>query len=134
MSGPDWIFQLRVYLTRPGGENIFPVEIEERLLGHPSIAEACVVGTPDRKYGEVVGCFLKASEGTICRPGLQEIQDWVMSSMGWSRTPQVVFWVGPDGICLDFPKTGSGKHQKHLLREMAAGYCKTHSVGVRNDQ
>ncbi|KAJ5344307.1 uncharacterized protein N7506_002672 [Penicillium brevicompactum] len=117
-----------------GGENIFPVEIEERLLGHPSIAEACVVGTPDRKYGEVVGCFLKASEGTICRPGLQEIQDWVMSSMGWSRTPQVVFWVGPDGICLDFPKTGSGKHQKHLLRELAAGYCKTHSVGVRNDQ
>ncbi|CAG7995710.1 unnamed protein product [Penicillium salamii] len=108
-----------------GGENIFPVEIEERLLAHPSIAEVCVVGTPDQKYGEVVGCFLKAREGAICRPGLHEIQDWVRPVMGWSRTPQVVFWVGKDGICLDFPKTGSGKLQKHLLRELAAGYGKT---------
>ncbi|KAJ5295647.1 hypothetical protein N7508_010468 [Penicillium antarcticum] len=117
-----------------GGENIFPNEIEERLLAHPSIAEVCVIGTPDPKYGEVVGCFLKASEGSNCRPGLQEIQDWVMLTMGWSRTPQVVFWVGgDDGICLDFPKTGSGKHQKHLLRELAAGYCKSHSVGIRSE-
>ncbi|CAG7929921.1 unnamed protein product [Penicillium olsonii] len=108
-----------------GGENIFPVEIEERLLAHPAIAEVCVVGAPDQKYGEVVGCFLKHSEGAICRPGLKEIQDWVRPSMGWSRTPQVVFWVGKDGICLDFPKTGSGKHQKHLLRELAAGHGKT---------
>ncbi|KAJ5752230.1 hypothetical protein N7520_009147 [Penicillium odoratum] len=113
-----------------GGENIFPAEIEERLLAHPSIAEVCVVGTPDPKYGEVVGCFLKESEGAVCRPGLQEIHNWVMPTMGWSRTPQVVFWVGPDGLCLDFPKTGSGKHQKHLLRELAASHCRSCSVGI----
>jgi hypothetical protein len=49
----------------------------------------------------------------------------------WSRTPQVIFWVGTDGICLDFPKMGSGKHQKHLLRELAAEHCKTHFVSIR---
>ncbi|KAJ5081197.1 hypothetical protein N7456_013435 [Penicillium angulare] len=101
-----------------GGENIFPAEIEERLISHPLISEASVVGLQDSKYGEVVACFLKSPLSEGDRPKTAEIQDWVKSVMSRSKSPQYVFWVGTGGICEDFPKTGSGKHQKHLLREI----------------
>ena len=35
-----------------GGSNVYPREIEEALLTHPAVAEACVVGVPDAKWGE----------------------------------------------------------------------------------
>lgn len=101
-----------------GGENIFPAEIEERLISHPSISEASVVGVRDAKYGEVVACFLKTPLSHAERPKVEEIQEWVKTVMSRSKCPQYVFWVGDDGVCDDFPQTGSGKHQKHLLREI----------------
>jgi long-chain acyl-CoA synthetase len=41
-----------------GGSNIYPREVEEVLLAHPSVAEASVVGRPDREWGEVVVAFV----------------------------------------------------------------------------
>lgn len=41
-----------------GGVNIYPAEIEKELLAHPSIAEACILGTPDEKWGEVPVAFI----------------------------------------------------------------------------
>jgi fatty-acyl-CoA synthase len=41
-----------------GGSNIYPREVEEVLLEHPAVAEACVVGTPDAEWGEVVVAFI----------------------------------------------------------------------------
>jgi acyl-CoA synthetase (AMP-forming)/AMP-acid ligase II len=41
-----------------GGSNIYPREVEEVLLEHPGVCEACVVGTPDAEWGEVVVAFI----------------------------------------------------------------------------
>ncbi len=41
-----------------GGSNVYPREVEEVLLGHPAVAEASVVGRPDREWGEVVVAFV----------------------------------------------------------------------------
>ncbi|GAB1815098.1 acyl-CoA synthetase [Mycobacterium sp. MUNTM1] len=41
-----------------GGSNIYPREVEEVLLEHPDVAEACVVGTPDAEWGEIVVAFI----------------------------------------------------------------------------
>ena len=41
-----------------GGSNVYPREVEEALLEHPGVAEACVVGTPDAEWGEVVVAFI----------------------------------------------------------------------------
>lgn len=101
-----------------GGENIFPAEIEDRLIAHPAVSEASVVGVRDAKYGEVVACFLKSALQPVDRPTTEEIQSWVRDVMSRSKSPQHVFWVGDGGVCEDFPTTGSGKHQKHLLREI----------------
>lgn len=101
-----------------GGENIFPLEIEERLLQHPSIAEASVVAIKDDRYGEVVGAFLKRSPGSNSRPNSEEVSLWVRERLGSHKSPRYCFWIGDAGVGDDFPKTGSGKYQKHLLREL----------------
>ena len=100
-----------------GGENISPVQVEERLLEHEAIAEACVVGIKDDKYGEVVGCFLRQADKKS-RPSSAELSDWTRQQLGSHKTPQHVFWLSDPGVVSDFPKTGSGKHQKHIIRAL----------------
>lgn len=100
-----------------GGENIFPAEIEERLLQHPSVAEVSVVGLPNDRYGEVVSAFLRAADINK-KPCDVQIQEWVGDALGRQKIPVHVFWIGEPGVEHDFPKTGSGKHQKHILREI----------------
>ncbi|KAH7385811.1 hypothetical protein BKA66DRAFT_511620 [Pyrenochaeta sp. MPI-SDFR-AT-0127] len=100
-----------------GGENIFPAEIEERLLAHSAVAEVSVIGLPDEKYGEIVGCFIRAVESER-KPQEAELRQWVGSKLGRHKVPAHIFWVGIEEVVDDFPKTGSGKHQKHLLRAL----------------
>ena len=100
-----------------GGENIFPLEIEERLLVHDSIAEASVVGLKDERYGEVVAAYLKQNSNQK-RPTGDQLRDWVRETLGRHKAPVYVFWLGDQGVGADFPKTASGKHQKHILRDI----------------
>ncbi|KAJ5103934.1 acetyl-CoA synthetase-like protein [Penicillium argentinense] len=99
-----------------GGENIFPREIEERIVQHPSISEASVVGIHDERYGEVVGCFVKAVNEA--RPSDEELRQWVGKLLGSHKAPVYSFWIGDAAVGVDFPKTGSGKHQKHIMRDI----------------
>ncbi|KAH7385112.1 hypothetical protein BKA64DRAFT_735632 [Cadophora sp. MPI-SDFR-AT-0126] len=96
-----------------GGENIFPLEIEEILGQHKSIIQSSVVGLPDRKYGEVVAAFLQ-HRPTEPRPSAEVLRDFVRQTLGWHKAPVHIFWLEEEE---DFPKTGSGKVQKHILRE-----------------
>ena len=53
-----------------GGENIYPVEVEDVVLRHPDVAEACVVGLPDERWGQRVTAFIvpkRQSDGTPVR-------------------------------------------------------------------
>jgi acyl-CoA synthetase (AMP-forming)/AMP-acid ligase II len=84
---------------------------------HLSISEASVVGIKDEKYGEVVGAFLKVVEG-VPRISDEEVKQWVSEKLGRHKAPQYTFWIGKQGVREDFPKTGSGKHQKHIMRDI----------------
>jgi mevalonyl-CoA ligase len=44
-----------------GGENIAPLEIEERLMAHPTVAQCAVIGIPDQRYGEQMAAFVEHS-------------------------------------------------------------------------
>ncbi|KAI0165550.1 hypothetical protein GGR57DRAFT_489211 [Xylariaceae sp. FL1272] len=95
-----------------GGENIYPLEIEERLMDHPNVSRAIVTGVKDAHYGEAVAAFLQ-SEGSIKeRPSTQDIKDWVQQKLGRHKSPAHVFWLGEDGVPVDVPLTGSGKVKK----------------------
>ncbi|KAI2766629.1 hypothetical protein DTO012A8_8130 [Penicillium roqueforti] len=101
-----------------GGENIYPLEIEERLAAHPSIELASVVGIADPKYGEVVGAFIAIASGAG-RPTDDELRAWTRETLGRHKAPQHVFVFGEEGASSTVPVTGSGKVRKVELRDMA---------------
>ncbi|EAU81427.2 acyl-CoA synthetase [Coprinopsis cinerea okayama7 len=99
-----------------GGENLFPVQIENTLTAHPSIKEAAAVSVPDSKYGEVVGAWIVREPGE--RPvTMQEVRDVVWKGMNPQNAPAWVWFIGEDGNPAELPKTASGKVMKHVLRE-----------------
>lgn len=108
----------------PGGENIYPPEIEERLLELPGISQAAVVGVKDDKYGEEIAAFLQAtsiSSTTVEKPSLKEIRRWVRKVLAPQKAPRYVFWVGAREAIKEYPVTGSGKVRKDILRSIAEG-------------
>ena len=92
-----------------GGENLFPAEIENCLLEHPTVAEVAVVGLPDDKWGEIVAAFVRAEDGED--PSQIDLRAHCRLHLAPHKTPTV--WVRVN----DFPLTGSGKVQKFTLRD-----------------
>jgi mevalonyl-CoA ligase len=100
---------------REGGENVYPGEIEERLLEHPSISQAAVIGARDQKYGESVAAILALRPGSGKVP-LEDLRQWVQLRLGRHKAPVHVFWVEKGEAIEEFPLTGSGKIRKDILR------------------
>lgn len=100
-----------------GGENIYPLEIEERLMAHPSISRAIVVGLKDQHYGEVVGAFVELAEGRR-QPNDTQLQDWVKSVLGKHKSPRHIFWLGQGPVPTSVPLTGSGKVKKFEMAKL----------------
>ncbi|KAG6006011.1 hypothetical protein E4U21_007437 [Claviceps maximensis] len=107
-----------------GGENIYPLEIEERLIAHPSISRAIVVGVKDRHYGEVVAAFVEKStqapnQQAHTQPTDADVRDWVRETLGRHKSPTHLFWLGQNGIPAHVPLTGSGKVRKFEMARLA---------------
>jgi long-chain acyl-CoA synthetase len=100
-----------------GGENIYPLEIEEHLMAHPAVGQAIVVGLKDAHYGEVVAAFLR-TEDRHPRPSHDEIRDWIRRKLGKHKAPAHVFWLGIDGVPDHVPLTGSGKVRKFEMAQL----------------
>ncbi|MHA7819355.1 MAG: class I adenylate-forming enzyme family protein [Erythrobacter sp.] len=96
-----------------GGENLFPAEIEAAILEHLAVAEVAVAGVPDEKWGEIVCCFMRLTEGQE-RPSEAELKAHIRERLSPQKTPAHWVWVK------DFPLTGSGKIQKFALAESFA--------------
>ncbi|RYC61244.1 hypothetical protein CHU98_g4969 [Xylaria longipes] len=95
-----------------GGENIYPLEIEERLMAHSDITRAIVTGVKDAHYGEAVTAFLQSESPAGRRPTDQQVKEWVQLKLGRHKAPAHIFWLGENGVPLDVPLTGSGKVKK----------------------
>ncbi|HKY90538.1 MAG TPA: AMP-binding protein, partial [Nevskiaceae bacterium] len=95
-----------------GGENIYPKEIEEVLMSHPSISEAQVIGIPSEKFGEEVMAWIRL------RPGQEATEAQLIEhcGKGLARYKVPRYWKFTDA----FPLTVTGKVQKFRMREMAA--------------
>ncbi|EHK18683.1 uncharacterized protein TRIVIDRAFT_44194 [Trichoderma virens Gv29-8] len=100
-----------------GGENIYPLEIEERLMAHPSISRAIVVGLKNKHYGEVVGAFVELGDNGNKLTD-QQVRDWVRKTLGNHKAPAHIFWLGQDGVPADVPLTGSGKIRKFEMAKL----------------
>lgn len=97
-----------------GGENVYPREVEEFILGMEEVQDVQVVGVPSRKYGEEVGAFVILKKDMPLNP--EDVRDFCRGKIAWYKIPRHVAFVE------DYPLTASGKIQKYLLRKMAADF------------
>ncbi|KAF2156316.1 long-chain fatty-acid-CoA ligase [Myriangium duriaei CBS 260.36] len=125
-TGDEAVFDKQGYCTITGrfkdiiirgGENIYPLEIEERLMQHGAVERAIVVGLSHARYGEVVAAFLLRKEG-MEKMGDEEVRAWCREKLGRQKAPQHVFWLGEGGVSADIPITGSGKVKKFEFKRV----------------
>jgi acyl-CoA synthetase (AMP-forming)/AMP-acid ligase II len=92
-----------------GGSNVYPREIEEKILTHPGISEVAVVGVPDPLWGEVgVAVCVAAPGASVSEADLLGFLDGTLSR--YKMPKRVVF---RDAL----PKSAYGKITKKLIRE-----------------
>jgi acyl-CoA synthetase (AMP-forming)/AMP-acid ligase II len=95
-----------------GGSNIYPREIEEKILQHPAISEAAVLGVPDPVWGEVGVAICVPREGFA--PDDIDLRNWLEEKIARYKMPKrFVFWE-------EMPKSAYGKIAKKLIREELA--------------
>ena len=98
-----------------GGFNVFPREVEDVIAEHPAVAQVCVVGTPDEKWGEAVTAVVvlradAATDDAAIEAMTAEIQAAVKDRKGSVQSPKRVVVV--DAL----PLTGLGKPDKKAVR------------------
>ena len=92
-----------------GGENMSPGEIEDVLLTHAALVDACVIGVPDEQWGEAVAAVVVLRSGMT--PSVSELQQWVKDRLRSSRTPErIEFWE-------ELPYNETGKLLRRKVRE-----------------
>ncbi len=94
-----------------GGENIYPVQIEDFLRANDKIKDVAVIGLPDARLGEIAAAIIEIKEGMTCTE--EEINEFCMELPRYKRPRKVFF----DKI----PRNPTGKIEKPVLREQ---YCK----------
>jgi O-succinylbenzoate-CoA ligase len=92
-----------------GGENIYPAEVENMLLGHPGVADAAVIGVPSPKWGEVPLALVVPKKGAQLAE--DELLAWSKGRLATFKLPKVVRVIG------EIPRNPSGKILKRILRE-----------------
>lgn len=92
-----------------GGENVYSVEVEHVLEGHPSVLEAAVFAVPDARWGEAVHAVVALAPGADATS--EELVAHCRTRLGGFKVPRRV-----DVSAAPLPKSGAGKLLKHLLR------------------
>ncbi|MEK9658347.1 MAG: long-chain-fatty-acid--CoA ligase [Chloroflexota bacterium] len=91
-----------------GGENISSQEVEAVLMEHPAVLEVCVIGVPDKRWGEVPKAFVVPRAGA--QPTADELIAFCRERIAHFKAPKHVAFG-------ELPKTATGKIQKFVLRE-----------------
>ncbi len=108
-DGVLWLESRMRDLIIRGGENIYPMEIEHRLVEHPDIADAAVIGVEHRTLGQEVMAVVVVHEGaSIDEAGVRE---WAAQSLAAFKVPTYV------ELRDSLPYTQTGKVMKHLLEQ-----------------
>ena len=105
-----------------GGENIYPREVEEFLLGHPAVKDVQVFGIPDRRLGESVCAWIILHQTD--ETGVEQILDYCKGSIAHFKTPSHIHFVS------EFPMTVTGKPQKYAMRDAMIAQLALHADTV----
>ena len=93
-----------------GGENLYPVQIEDFLRRYDKIKDVAVIGLPDKRLGEIAAAIIEIKEGVACTE--EEINAFCKELPRYKRPRKIIF----DKV----PRNSTGKIEKPVLREK---YC-----------
>ena len=102
-----------------GGENLYPVQIEDFLTAYPKVHDVAVIGLPDKRLGEMAAAIIQIKEGMTCTES--EINQFCMDLPRYKRPRKIIF--------ADVPRNPTGKIEKPKLREQ---YCGVRLVEAQN--
>ena len=90
-----------------GGENLYPVQIEDFLRHNPKVHDVAVIGLPDKRLGEIAAAIIQVADGETCTE--EEINAFCRELPRYKRPRKIIF----DQV----PRNPTGKIEKPLLRE-----------------
>jgi acyl-CoA synthetase (AMP-forming)/AMP-acid ligase II len=85
-----------------GGENVFPGEVEDRLVAHSALADAVVIGVPDTEFGQVLHAFVVAVPGSEV-PTEDQLKELIRGSLERYKVPKRFT------VLNEIPRNASGK-------------------------
>lgn len=91
-----------------GGENIYPVQIEDFLRKYDKIKDAAVIGLSDRRLGEKTAAIIEIKDGYTCTK--EEIEEFCLELPRYKRPKEIIF--------SEIPRNATGKIEKPKLRKM----------------
>ena len=91
-----------------GGENLYPVQIENFLAAHNKIKDVAVIGLPDARLGEIATAIIEVKAGMTCTE--DEINEFCLALPRYKRPRKIIF--------ADVPRNPTGKIEKPKLRKM----------------
>ena len=94
-----------------GGENLYPVQIEDFLSAYPKIHDVAVIGLPDKRLGEIAAAIIQVKDGMTCTES--EINQFCTDLPRYKRPRKIIF--------ADVPRNPTGKIEKPKLREKYCG-------------
>ncbi|MBQ7219803.1 MAG: AMP-binding protein [Synergistaceae bacterium] len=109
-EGFVWLVDRKKDVVIMGGENIYPVQIENFLSGHPKIHDVAVIGLPEPRLGEIPAAIIQVKKGMRCTE--EEINRFCLDLPRYKRPRKIIF--------ADVPRNPTGKIEKPKLREMYA--------------
>lgn len=90
-----------------GGENLYPVQIEDFLSAHPKVKDVAVIGLPDKRLGEIAAAIIEVKKDMTCTE--EEINQFCLALPKYKRPRKIIF--------ADVPRNPTGKIEKPKLRE-----------------
>lgn len=103
-----------------GGENLYPVQIEDFLRRHEAIKDVAVIGLPDERLGEIAAAIIEVKEGYSLSE--DEVNEFCTDMPRYKRPRKIIF--------ADVPRNPTGKIEKPKLREI---YCGNSVVAQQNE-
>ena len=94
-----------------GGENIYPVQIENFLAGYEKVKDVAVIGLPDKRLGEITAAIIEVKPEMECTE--EEIQSFCKELPRYKRPKKIIF--------AEIPRNPTGKIEKPKLREKYCG-------------
>ena len=94
-----------------GGENLYPVQIENFLRAYGKIKDVAVIGLPDARLGEIAAAIIELKKGCICTEA--EIMEFCTGMPRYKRPRKIIF--------AEVPRNPTGKIEKPKLREIYCG-------------